>query len=188
MAGKFVVRNLQVGEQKQTDKDEAENEKDIATEKGDQSVAIEAVENGGAGDVPIVSPSTDEKLPEIVEHGNETENVNDTTATTLNESKEVVEAGEDANAASTPATDSAKKAKKEKSKKRFLSFRSFSFSKKDKQKPAKKDAEEKAAVTNGECEIVPEEVGGKQQMLYYISSTFGHIKYLRCTRNEETIT
>lgn len=87
----------------------------------------------------------------------------DVTATTLNESKEVVETGDDSNAeAATPATDSAKKVKKEKSKKRFLSFRSFSFSKKDKQKPAKKEAEEKAAVTNGECEKVPEEVSYHQ--------------------------
>lgn len=142
------------------DKDEGENAKDSATEKDDQSAAVEATENGAAGDAPIISPKADEKTPEIaVESGNDAENVNDTTATTLNESKEVVEIGDDANAASTPTTDSAKKAKKEKSKKRFLSFRTFSFSKKDKQKPAKKDAEEKAAVTNGECEKVPEEVG-----------------------------
>lgn len=150
----------QDGDQKQADKDEAENAKDSATEKDDQSAAVEATENGAAGDAPVVSPKADEKTPEVAENGTEAENVNETTATTLNESKEVVEGGEDANAASTPATDSAKKAKKEKSaKKRFLSFRSFSFSKKDKQKPAKKDAEEKAAVTNGECEKVPEEVG-----------------------------
>lgn len=109
----------------------------------------------------LVSPNVDEKIPEIAENANEADAAAaaaaiDTTATTLNESKDGVETGEDANA--TPATDSAKKVKKEKSKKRFLSFRSFSFSKKDKQKPAKKDAEEKAAVTNGECEKVPEEV------------------------------
>lgn len=98
--------------------------------------------------------------------------MNDTTATTLNESKEVVEAGEDVNAASTPITDSNKKPKKEKSKKRFLSFRSFSFSKKDKQKPAKKgSADESAAnttaVTNGECEKVPEEVSAINCIIVY---------------------
>lgn len=68
---------------------------------------------------------------------------------------EAVEGAEDAAASSTPVSDSAKKQKKEKPKKRFLSFRSFSFSKKDKQKPAKK---EEAAATNGEIEKVPEEV------------------------------
>lgn len=64
---------------------------------------------------------------------------------TLNESKiseaPIVENG-----------DSNKKPKKEKVKKKW-SFRSISFSKKDKQKPAKKDE-----ATNGECEKVPEEV------------------------------
>lgn len=51
--------------------------------------------------------------------------------------------------------DSGKKPKKEKVKKKW-SFRSISFSKKDKQKPIKKD--DKETKTNGEIENVPEEV------------------------------
>lgn len=87
------------------------------------------------------------------ENDDGTENVADTTAGTLDESKDCAEtAGGDA----TSLTDSAKKPKKEKSKKRFLSFRSFSFSKKDKTKPKKEEAA--ANITNGECEKVPEEV------------------------------
>lgn len=64
----------------------------------------------------------------------------------------------------TEAEDSARKPKKEKVKKRW-SFRSFSFSKKDKQKPVKK---EEAVLTNGECEKVPEEVSK-------------NIVYIRCS-------
>lgn len=127
---------------------DTENEKDKATEKEEAPAVAAPVENG-AGDVPEV----EEKQAEAEKPAAESDSAIDTTATSLNESKEVVEGGE--GDAATPNTDSAKKAKKEKSKKRFLSFRSFSFSKKDKQKPKK--AEEVAA-TNGECEKVPEEV------------------------------
>lgn len=64
------------------------------------------------------------------------------------------------------AGDSNKKPKKEKVKKKW-SFRSISFSKKDKQKPSKKENKDKDAAvaeetpaeqTNGDCEKVPEEV------------------------------
>lgn len=81
------------------------------------------------------------------------------------EAKTPTETGDAANETATEENganaedDSAKKPKKDKVKKRW-SFRSFSFSKKDKQKPAKKDdaAAAAAATANGECEKVPEEV------------------------------
>lgn len=58
-----------------------------------------------------------------------------------------------AEASSVPDSDE-KKTTKQKVKKRW-SFRSFSFNKKDKQKPAKKEED---AIKNGDCEKVLEEV------------------------------
>lgn len=152
---------------------DTENEKDKATEKEEAPAVVAPAENG-AGDAPEV----EEKQAESEKPAAESDNAIDTTATSLNESKELVEGEGDA---ATPNTDSAKKAKKEKSKKRFLSFRSFSFSKKDKQKPKK--AEEVAA-TNGECEKVPEEV------IYFsqFPSAFSHFSesshYMKNSLNE----
>lgn len=74
----------------------------------------------------------------------------------MNESKDAP-----ANPEENETPDSNKKLKKEK-KKRW-SFRSFSFSKKDKQKPTKKEE-----TTNGECEKVPEEVSSKSKFLRII--------------------
>lgn len=146
---KLIILNFQAAE----NKDETENEKDSATEK--LNVDVKTPEEQGAGDAAACADQTKENGTEKATEA--AENVNDTTVTSLDESKvsEAVEGAEDAAASSTPVSDSAKKQKKDKPKKRFLSFRSFSFSKKDKQKPAKK---EEAAATNGECEKVPEEV------------------------------
>lgn len=138
-------------------KDEAENEKDNVPEK-----KVESEDKNGSGDAKIEEASP----VVVVENGvAATENEGaDTTTETLDESKvsEVIEATEQGTDAA--ATDSNKKPKKEKTKKRW-SFRSFSFSKKDKQKPEKrKNAEDAAAnestaaVTNGDCEKVVEEV------------------------------
>lgn len=76
----------------------------------------------------------------------------------MNESKDVP-----ANPEENETPDSNKKQKKEK-KKRW-SFRSFSFSKKDKQKPVKKEE-----ATNGECEKVPEEVSSKTKLPLFIKT------------------
>lgn len=135
-------------------KDEAENEKDNVPEK---VVVPEDISAGG--DAKPEEATT----PAVVENGvAATENdVANTTTGTLDESK-----ASDATEATEQSTDAAadKKPKKEKTKKRW-SFRSFSFSKKDKQKPEKrKNAEDAAAndstpaVTNGDCEKVVEEV------------------------------
>lgn len=106
----------------------AENEKDAATEKA------EVTTNGHA----------EEKDASAVTH---VENGGDES---INVSK-VSEAG--ATSPTSETAESNKKPKKEKVKKKW-SFRSISFSKKDKQKPAKKEEEK----TNGEIEKVPEEV------------------------------
>lgn len=143
-------------------KDEAENEKDNVTEK--EAVPVES---GAGGDVAKVEEISEVNKSTVAENGTaavESETENNATVTTLDESKlsEVTEATEEIvdGATSTPIE---KKPKKEKTKKRW-SFRSFSFSKKDKQKPEKKKSAEEAAndtaaaVTNGECEKVLEEV------------------------------
>jgi hypothetical protein len=148
-------------------KDDVENEKDNVTEKE----ATPVVENGAGGDAE--APKIEEKSDDVntaeivVENGTpatETEEAN-ATATTLDESKvsEATEATAIESGDGAAPADSNKKPKKEKTKKRW-SFRSFSFSKKDKQKPEKKknadDAaanETAAAVTNGDCEKVVEE-------------------------------
>lgn len=150
---------LQTTDKQEDKKDDVENAKDAVTEKSEQpaAAAVAAVEEAAAAVAAIVlDDKADTKAEEKpAENGDGAENAADTTTGTLDESKDGVEnAGDDAS--STPATDSAKKPKKEKSKKRFLSFRSFSFSKKDKQKPKKEEAA--ANTTNGECEKVPEEV------------------------------
>lgn len=140
--------------------DEAENEKDIATEK-EQIAPVAIAENGSESPAAEIEAAASK----LIENGiNAVANaIDETTTTLLNESKlseAAVAIGEEAviaveeNANATGDEDSNKKQKKEK-KKRW-SFRSFSFSKKDKQKPAKKD--DSATVTNGDCEKVPEEV------------------------------
>lgn len=89
----------------------------------------------------------------------------------MNESKDVP-----ANPEENETADSNKKQKKEK-KKRW-SFRSFSFSKKDKQKPAKKEE------TNGECEKVPEEVSSKSIFVFVFSCRqifFGELRVTKST-------
>ncbi|CAO1333042.1 unnamed protein product [Diamesa serratosioi] len=124
------------------DLDAAENEKDVTTEKE------QTKESGDSAGVVVVTEST------ITDEANKiigTENGDET----LNDSKVTEEV----------AADSNKKPKKEKVKKKW-SFRSISFSKKDKQKPSKKDNKDKDAAvaeetpaeqTNGDCEKVPEE-------------------------------
>lgn len=140
----FLFIHIQ-GEEKGTA--ENENEKDKATEKDEQPAAEALPVENGAGEE---ASATEEKPTiELEKLTAESDNVNDTTAVSLNESKEVVEGGD--GDAATPSTD---KKKKEKSKKRF-SFRSFSFSKKDKQKPKRSVG---IATTNDECEKVLEEV------------------------------
>lgn len=86
-----------------------------------------------------------------------------TEAAAAEETSAIVESHGDAD-----SEEGAKKPKKEKVKKRW-SFRSFSFSKKDKQKPTKK--EETPASTNGECEQVPEEVCFNQCFVLYVYIT-----------------
>lgn len=150
--------------------DEAENEKDIATEKEQATVAAApvAIAENSDGD------SAADKSVVIVENGTNS-NMDETATTLLNETGKTIDAAaaaavteegvaavEDATVAAAAADeDSNKKPKKEKKKK--WSFRSFSFSKKDKQKPTKKEdattaAAAAATATNGECEKVPEEV------------------------------
>lgn len=141
--------------------DEAENEKDIATEK-EQIAPVAIAENGSESPAAEIEAAASK----LIENGINavTNAIDETTTTLLNDSKlseAAVAVGEEAviaveeNASATGDEDSNKKQKKEK-KKRW-SFRSFSFSKKDKQKPAKKD-DSATAATNGECEKVPEEV------------------------------
>lgn len=140
---KFLSRFAQ--EKPDNPSGEKETEKDKETEKSsekpatDESAAVAAV-------VPsvdeTVTPAAEAKPDEAAKESTETvENGGDTTVTSLDDSKVTTENGE---------TEGSTKKKKEKSKKRFLSFRSFSFSKKDKQKPAKKSAEEQVASPNGE--------------------------------------
>lgn len=111
----------------------AENAKDAATEK-DQIAAVTT--NGH-------SEGQDAAENPIENGGGGDESLNVSKAS---------EAGATSPTTET-AADSNKKPKKEKVKKKW-SFRSISFSKKDKQKPAKKEEEK----TNGEIEKVPEEV------------------------------
>lgn len=141
--------------------DEAENEKDIATEK-EQIAPVAIAENGSESPAAELEAAASK----LIENGINavTNAIDETTTTLLNDSKlseAAVAIGEEAviaveeNANATGEEDSNKKQKKEK-KKRW-SFRSFSFSKKDKQKPSKKD-DSATAATNGECEKVLEEV------------------------------
>lgn len=152
-----------------------DEEAGTVTEEKEIKAAALIIENGASGDA---APKVIEKP---VENGSASAteiavDAANATATTLDDSKvsEVVEATESGDAAApaadgadgaaggdAAAADSQKKPKKEKTKKRW-SFRSFSFSKKDKQKPEKKKKDEEAAndtaaVTNGDCDKVLEE-------------------------------
>uniref|UniRef100_A0A182YFV8 Uncharacterized protein n=1 Tax=Anopheles stephensi TaxID=30069 RepID=A0A182YFV8_ANOST len=112
-----------------------DGENDSTTEKSNK----EGGDGGGGGDTSVAaaSPTSDGESDgnnKTLENGSNDESLNDSKA---------------------PAADEAnKKAKKPKKK---WSFRSLSFSKKDKQKPAKKEKDEERV--NGECEKVPEEPG-----------------------------
>lgn len=130
-------------QEKKVETDAAENEKDSSTEK-------ESTTTGGAGDASAASASspTTEKAESDSDATNKTQE-NGSADETLNDSKS--------------AEDSNKKPKKVKKK---WSFRSISFSKKDKQKPVKKDKEGEEKV-NGECEKVPEEVSTTFVLLYF---------------------
>uniref|UniRef100_A0A182VTY5 Uncharacterized protein n=1 Tax=Anopheles minimus TaxID=112268 RepID=A0A182VTY5_9DIPT len=113
--------------------DAAENEKDSTTEKTNKEGG-----DGGGGDTSVatVSPTSEGESDannKTLENGSNDESLNDSKA---------------------PAADEANK--KPKKPKKKWSFRSLSFSKKDKQKPAKKEKDEERV--NGECEKVPEEV------------------------------
>uniref|UniRef100_A0A182T7V3 Uncharacterized protein n=1 Tax=Anopheles maculatus TaxID=74869 RepID=A0A182T7V3_9DIPT len=113
--------------------DAAENEKDSTTEKSNK----EGGDGGGGGDTSVaaVSPTSEGESDgnnKTLENGSNDESLNDSKA---------------------PTDEANKKAKKPKKK---WSFRSLSFSKKDKQKPAKKEKDEERV--NGECEKVPEEL------------------------------
>lgn len=126
-------------QEKKVESDAAENEKDASTEKESNK--------DGAGDASAtasVSSPTTEKQPAESDSdaANKTQENGGSADETLNDSKTAA------------AEDSNKKPKKVKKK---WSFRSISFSKKDKQKPAKKEKEGEEKV-NGECEKVPEEV------------------------------
>lgn len=105
----------------------------------------------GAAVAVVPSAEANNKTTENGTSGDETmsnENNNETTGSGTGNAD-----GDTANASAEngSAADSNKKPKKVKKR---LSFRLFSFSKKDKQKPSKKDD----AAKNGECEKVPEEV------------------------------
>lgn len=125
-------------QEKKVESDAAENEKDASTEKESKDGGGDA--GGEAAPIAASSPvAADKTASEDSDAGNKTLE-NGSTDETLNDSK--------------TAEDSNKKPKKVKKK---WSFRSISFSKKDKQKPAKKDKDGEEKV-NGDCEKVPEEV------------------------------
>lgn len=139
-------------QEKKVESDAAENEKDASTEKesskdggaGGDAAAAESASSPIAASSPVAADKTAETtVTSDSDAGNKTLENGSTADETLNDSKAAAE-------------DSNKKPKKVKKK---WSFRSISFSKKDKQKPAKKekDGEEKV---NGDCEKVPEEVSG----------------------------
>uniref|UniRef100_A0A182QD16 Uncharacterized protein n=1 Tax=Anopheles farauti TaxID=69004 RepID=A0A182QD16_9DIPT len=117
--------------------DAAENEKDSTTEKANKEGGDGG--GGGVGDTTgnAITPTAEKEDTEsdannkTLENGSNDESLNDSKA---------------------PADEAGKKPKKPKKK---WSFRSLSFSKKDKQKPAKKEKDEERV--NGECEKVPEE-------------------------------
>lgn len=144
---KWSLQTLQ--EKEKVEQDMAENEKDITTEKqltsNTQPSGVEAVadiKNDCEVKQPVNGDSIAEKTGETTIDDNKLSKATECTVeSSTAENFEAV-------AEDTPIP------KKEKVKKRW-SFRSFSFSKKDKQKPAKK---EEAELTNGECEKVPEEV------------------------------
>ncbi|XP_053663069.1 A-kinase anchor protein 200-like [Anopheles marshallii] len=113
--------------------DAAENEKDSTTEKTNKEGG-----DGGGGDTSVtaVSPTSEGESDannKTLENGSNDESLNDSKAPAA-------------------ADEASKKPKKPKKK---WSFRNLSFSKKDKQKPAKKEKDEERV--NGECEKVPEE-------------------------------
>lgn len=138
-------------QEKKVESDAAENEKDASTEKEsskDGGAGGDAAAESASSPIAASSPVAADKTAETTvtsdsDAGNKTLENGSTADETLNDSKAAAE-------------DSNKKPKKVKKK---WSFRSISFSKKDKQKPAKKekDGEEKV---NGDCEKVPEEVSG----------------------------
>lgn len=158
--------------------DNAENEKDLTTEKD------KTVQNG-----KDETQNDDEKVNKSVENGDGD--------ATLNESK--VSEAASPGAPAENGDSSKQKPKKEKVKKKW-SLRKFSFSKKDKQKPTAKeetatnDANEGAmsstpasppTVVNGtECEKVPEEVSLLQ--IFHIHSTLYKFSHF-CLHNSQRI-
>lgn len=129
------------------DTDDAENEKDTTTEKEQQNQP--QIEGGDNIKTEVATDATAAAAPTENGTSDETEQLDESKL-----SETATAAAGDETAATEATGDSNKKPKKSKKK---WSFRSFSFSKKDKQKPVKKD-EAAAAATNGECEKVPEEV------------------------------
>lgn len=89
----------------------------------------------------LTNKSDEEKISETIQNDNKS------TAETAEENSATENCAAD-------GEDTEKRPKKDKVKKRW-SFRSFSFSKKDKQKPSKKD---EAKTADSECALVPEEV------------------------------